>query len=179
MDLIFSSKVGFRDISVLVEALEDCLSDNKKIVLRFVGVTNINSAYAIYLKNKYKNNIQFYGVVNNREASIEMTKSDILLLLHTTNDNSSKYLVSGKMYDYIKANRMIFSIGAANGLHEKLVKEENLGLSCNNNFRDIYDSLNYMYALWEKDKLSIEVQDDFRFSREFQNDIYLQLFTKP
>lgn len=178
IDLFYSSKVGYRDFSVFLEALETCLLENKKIKFRLVGVVSKETEYARYLKSKYGDNVEFIGVLDNRDSNIEMVQSDVLLLVHTTGDDSSKYLVSGKMYDYIRAGKPILSIGAVGGLHDNLVKRENLGVSCSNDHEEIYRSLCHLYSLWEKNALSVDMGDITKYSREFQYRKYINLLDR-
>jgi len=172
MDMSKSSNYGYRNISILLEAFDKCLKEGKDIKLVFVGVVNPFSNYSLLLKDKYGDNIEIVGVKSSNDANNYMIASDALLLLHTVVDSSSKYIISGKMYDYIKSNRYILSIGEETGLHNFLIEEYNLGINCQNKKENIYFALNYIYSKWLENKLTVSMLNIEMFSREYQNKLY-------
>jgi len=175
MDLSLSNKFGYRDITNFLKALDKCLIRGMSIKINFIGVTNQYSEYAKFLKNKYKHNIGIIPLVDSDIANQMMLQSDVLLLLHTATDNSSKYIVSGKLYDYIKANRVIYSIGSNKGIHADMIFKESLGVHSENFTKEIYNKLRYLYRLWGDDKLHNKPKNVDKFSRESQYQKYLDL----
>ena len=177
VDIELSSTFGYRDITHLLEALDKCLENGIHIIIKFIGVLNTNSEYAQFLKEKYNGNLQFEPIMENKKANKMMLVSDVLLLLHTVCDNSSKYIISGKIYDYIKANKMILSIGDESGIHATMMREESLGLSSKNETMAIYNQLLKLHTLWKEDKTEANLPNIERFSREFQYQKYIKLCT--
>lgn len=173
VDISPVSKFGYRDVTELLSAFEKVLNLKCKVKLVFVGAINPDSDYAKELKAKFKDNIHILGSVNNSVANQMMVQSDILLLLHTTSDNSSKYLVSGKLYDYIKAGKYIVSIGAPDGLHANIISKYNIGMVCKNNADELFKALIEIYRKWEEKSINVNIIDIETFSREYQNRIYM------
>lgn len=97
-----------------------------------------------------------------------MMKSDILMLLHTEKNYANKYIYTGKFFDYIKSDKIIWGIGDSELLFNKLIKKYNLGYSCENKeleIKKIFDLiLRNRNNLKRKSSLNIN-----KFSREYQN----------
>jgi len=168
---------SYRNVTELFNAFERILKECKHIELRFVGIVNSESKDVNEARERFKDFIQIVGVVSNEESLEHMIVSDVLLLLHTTEDSSSKYIVSGKMYDYIKANKPIFSIGNKDGIHCRMIQENNLGIHSENKKEDLYRCLLQLYDEWSESNLSTFTRnsDTYTYSREYQNEKYLKL----
>ncbi|HHX67291.1 MAG TPA: glycosyltransferase family 4 protein [Gallicola sp.] len=177
IDISHSSKSSYRDISILVEAFRQCRKNGMNIKLQFIGVNDVNSNLVQELKVEFEGDITIMGVLDNKDANLIMSKSDVLLLLHTTHDSSSRYIISGKMYDYIRAGKFIFSIGDPKGIHSKIVDTANLGITSDNNYEEIQEKLSFIYDLWVNEKIEICIDSDLiqKSSREYQNKKYMKL----
>jgi len=173
------NKYTFRDPYPLLNAFANF--DNKNDVeLRFVGIHKLTKEIEEVKKN-YKNVNLFYQV-NHKESLVEMRKSDILVLLHTSNDNSSKYALGGKFFDYLRSGKVLLGIGNRETYFNKLIENYKLGLIANNNEKEIEQVLHAIYSFWKEGKLNELRKDENleieKFSRESQNDIYLTILEK-
>ncbi|MFC5734291.1 hypothetical protein [Cytobacillus gottheilii] len=170
---------GYRNISNLLGAYRRILKEGKKIKLKFVGVSNINTSYALDIKREFGDSIELIENVDNNISYEYMMESNLLLLLHTAEDNSSRYIISGKLYDYIKAGKPILSIGTNFGIHSEIINSEKLGISVENNPDSIYSNINYLYQLWLKNELGkarlFSSNETPKFSREEQYKTYLEI----
>lgn len=171
---------SYRDCTNLLEAFDKFRRTHRNVKLEFVGVSNPNSDYVNKLKARFKDSLSIYGHVSSVQAIEYMQDSDILLLIHTASDNSSKYLVSGKLYDYIRSGRAIFSVGDPLGIHHKLINENNLGVSVKDNVDEIYEGLVFLYKLWTNNSLDAinNIANLEEFSREYQNKKYYNIIRK-
>ncbi|GEM_PF-2367932 len=170
-----SSESGFRDTSQLFSAFDKCIEEGMNIHLNFVGVDIYGSDYCIALKEKYDDKLEFSEMVDVRKSHTYMLESDVLLLLHTVHDSSSRYLVSGKLYDYIRANKTIFSIGSYDGLHAEIIEKEHLGYHCENNKNEIYEVISKIYKQWKTGILVPPNVNVRKYSREEQNKEYFHI----
>ena len=173
------NKYTFRDPYPLLNAFANF--DNKNDVeLRFVGIDKLTKEIEEVKKN-YKN-VNFFYQVNHKESLVEMRKSDILVLLHTSNDNSSKYALGGKFFDYLRSGKVLLGIGNRETYFNKLIENYKLGLIANNNEKEIEQVLHAIYSFWKEGKLNELRKDENleieKFSRESQNDIYLTILEK-
>lgn len=175
VDIVETSKFGFRDVTVLFDALEKAVDAGCNIKLVFVGAANPNTPYAEEQKKRLGNHLEIRGMVCNIEAMEMMVQSDALLILHTTTDSSSKYLIGGKIYDYIRARKFVLSIGNTNGLNSQTVTEERIGVACANTFDDIYKMLIRMYSMWRDGRLTPAAVQVEKYSRECQNKHYIDI----
>lgn len=173
----FYNSGGYRDTSELFQAFDEMLKTNRDIKLRFVGIKDLHHESINTLKNRFGENIEFVGVVTNIESYKYMINSDSLLLLHTSEDSSCKYLVSGKLYDYVKAEKPILSIGSDLSIHRSIINEEKLGVHTRNDASKIYDALFDLLELIKKDQTESRVVKDktIEYSREYQNKKYWEL----
>lgn len=174
INLTPSSKMSYRDVTELFSAFEKIIADGKKIRLQFIG-TSDSGEYIENLQERLKEHLVIKPSMPNRDANSEMVKSDVLLLIHTANDNSSKYLVSGKLYDYIRAGRYILCIGDKESLHKDIIEKLSIGSYCLNEKDKIYECISKIYDNWLKDNLPKSPVDSTIYSREHQNFKYRKI----
>lgn len=170
------NKNSFRDPYSLLNAFANF--DNKNDVeLRFVGINKLTKDIEEIKKN-YKN-VNFFYQINHKESLVEMRKSNILILLHTSNDNSSKYALGGKFFDYLKSGKVLLGIGNGETYFNKLIENYKLGLTANNDEKEIEKILHTIYSFWKEGRLNELRKDENleieKFSRDSQNDIYLTI----
>lgn len=184
---------------------------NKKLKISFIGsidfiedsyrdTRNFFKAYEEYKEffELYFIGVEFTEIVNNivnkypeikiipkvtQEQSLYyMLESDILLTLHTANDNSGKYLIQGKVFDYLKSRKIILSIGQKSDFTNVFINKNKIGFTCENNVKEIKNLFNTLLELKNKDSLHNFVRsNDFNieeFSRENQNNKFLSLLKK-
>lgn len=167
---------GFRDTKYFFEAYEQLKKEQKNIIIRFIGVEETKEIRD--LKKKYPE-IEFIKKISSDKAMEEMLKSDVLLNIHTLNDKSSELLIAGKIFDYIRSNKVIFSITPNNSIVSKLIKAEKFGIASENVVEDLYNALKLIIERFSQEKLG-ELRDDNvqkinEYSREFQNKNFIEI----
>ena len=169
---------SYRDPTHFLEAFE-LFSRQKNVMLSFIGLQDVSELH--YLKKKYQDEIILKGRVTPEESFAEIMDNDILIVFHTANDNSGKYLTSAKLYDYIKSGKVIWSIGNKYNLNSMLVEEKKIGVTSENTVEDILATFEKLYESWEKGDLkkftNTSIQTDL-YSREVQNSRYLEIIRR-
>jgi hypothetical protein len=169
---------GYRDLAKFFQALEDFIHKDE-IIIRFVGATP--SSYTIEFKKRYPKLLEVIPSVSTQESYKYMVESDVLLILHTRLSDS-KYILPAKMFDYIRSSNPIFGIGPdENASLIKFIKNQRLGITCNNRSDEILIVLNYLYEKWSEyklDEIRSKDNDITKYSREYQNKKFLEILKK-
>ena len=162
----------YRDTSEFFKAYD--MLDNKEIYeIRFIGVTD--TAQLDGLKQKYPE-ILFKEKVSPKESLKYIQQSDVLFNLHTANDNSSKYLIGGKIYDYLRSGKLIWSINSKDSYEQRFLKENSDALCCENNFQEIFGIFNLIKSMAANHTAAaIQKAAIAKYSREYQNNKYYEL----
>lgn len=166
---------GYRDPDVLFQALGR-FPGREDILLRFIGVSPSDRTRE--LEKRLPGIVEFQPKVPHRDSLARMMESDILLQVHTTDDQSSRYLVSAKVYDYIRSGRPVWSVGGLSSLSSRLVGDNGFGIVSGNTVPEIASALERLHALWKEnrlDTLRTNRSDPSVYSREFQNARYADL----
>ncbi len=164
------NKKNYRNPNIVIRAAEKC---EKGIVeLRFVGVAAVE-------KMEKRNNVSYIGKVTQEESLLYMLESDVLLNVHDTDDDSGKYLVPGKFYDYMRSGRVLWNIGKEDGLAAEFLNEYGLGVSCANRADSVEGMLRRLIGLKQKEGIEklrrTGGKEVSRFSREVQNREYIEV----
>lgn len=185
MNIVYTGAIGFnpisdgyRDTVPLVEALEMLKQKgNKDIRLVFVGEANSDMSYLRGLKNKFGEQLMVIGKVNSDIAKEYVRQADACLLLHTAEDMSGKFLISGKAYDYIQAKKYIFSISRSDSQHAKIIDQYGIGVNVPNDKEAISLALTESFAEWKNSGFNklYDGIDVMRFSRDYQLNNYIKI----
>ena len=169
-------KNHFRNCTTFLDAFISC-SQKNNILLRFIGV-KLSNKERYLMKNKYPG-VEFISKVTQAESFNYMMKSHVLMNLHTTNDDSSKYLIGGKLFDYYRSKKIIFSLNSSNSFEFEFINKNNLGYCVENNFEDIHIVLKKMYKEWNNQSSFFAVKRkitiDESYSRNIQNEKLLSI----
>lgn len=162
----------FRDPTVFLDASCEFLENRKDVEMRFIGVGDDLST----IKDKYKRRIIFKNRVSVEEALQEVQNSDAVVVIHTADDSSGKYIVCGKLYDYLRSGKFILSVGNKAAGNNNLLDLYNCGVCCNNDRDSIRECLDLIYTKWKNDLLAVDVPKEIDwYSRESQNTEFLRL----
>jgi glycosyltransferase involved in cell wall biosynthesis len=170
------NKGGFRDLSSFMDAFK-LFKNNKNILVRFIGVNPSDKVEEI--KRQFTENIEILPPVDTKKALSYMLKSDVLFLNHS-DEKTGKYVLTGKIFDYMRSGRVIWGIaGSEDTYFLELIKQYNLGISCSSNPSQILECLDLLYKKWLNGSLK-ELRKDTNlnveiFSREINNCKYLQI----
>jgi len=161
---------SYRNITQFFKAY-DLLENKNLFKIKFIGVT-FNSELDKY-KKKYPE-IEMIGKVSPHESYNYMLESDVLMNIHTTNDNSGYYLIGGKIYDYLKSEKTIFSINSENSFEQTFLKTLGNVVCSKNNHLDILKSFNLIYEKLRFSK-NHKKYDINQYSREYQNNKFIRI----
>ena len=111
--------------------------------------------------------------VSQSESFHWMMKSHVLVNFHTTTDNSSKYLIAGKIFDYYRSGAKILSINGEESYERYFVEHNNAGYYSPNDVKQILNTLGNIYRDWAKDRKSFHRHSSVNriYSRQYQNDV--------
>lgn len=114
----------------------------KNFELQFFGSIN-NTVKDILETSDINDNVTFHGYVPHQRAKKEMQTADLLLLVIPKTRNN-ELILTGKLFDYIAAEKPIF-IGPIPGDASDIIKKYELGYSfCYDQEQDIHDALKQM-----------------------------------
>lgn len=141
----------FKAISVLGT------ESKSKISLQFFGSHNKILADAISQFN-LNDIVNFNNYVPHLEAKKEMQTADLLLLV-IPNTKDNELILTGKIFDYIAAQRPIIYIGPIPGDAADIIKEYDLGIcfeyenesAISQFLQDQLDGKEALYSKWESD----------------------------
>ena len=169
-------KNHFRNCTTFLEAFTN-FSHKDNLLVRFVGVKLLEEERDL-LANKYPG-VEFISEVTQAESFKYMMESHVLMNIHTANDDSSKYLIGGKLFDYYRSKKIILSVNSSNSFEFKFITENNLGYCVENNPTDINIVLNKMYKEWNNQSSFFAVERkitiDESYSRNIQNEKLLSI----
>ncbi len=144
----------------------------KKIVFHHVGKSLINLEKAAK-KYGIQNSIKLWGYQPHKEALRILKAMDVFLLLHDDQFKDSKYIVAGKVYEYLRLQKPILALVPEQGEAAELIRETDSGIVINSS------NTEHIYALLRR---WVEKIPDFgfikidRFSRESQAQQFMEVF---
>lgn len=145
-----NSKDDYRNPMQLLKAFKQLIDERyRDIDLWFVGAGLSNKTYIDNLIIECSGHLHILGQVPESVAKTYLKKSDVCLLLHTAEDNSGRYLVSGKAYDYIQMKKYIFSVSRQDSQHAAILNEYNIGINVTNSYDAILKGMRDCYDKWK------------------------------
>lgn len=165
----FGKENTFRDPTKFVKALE--LFEHKdKVRFRVIGCKDM--AVIESMKDRLPN-FEMIESVSQTESFHWMMKSDVLINFHTTNDDSSRYLIAGKVFDYYRSGAKILSINGPLSYERFFVEQTGSGYYAPNDVEQILETIRAIYNDWQLNKKSFRRigKVDGQYSRQFQNEI--------
>jgi glycosyltransferase involved in cell wall biosynthesis len=138
---------------------------NKQIKLIFYGHTLVGSDWMY----KMDGILEVKGNLEHKKALNMMRKMDILMIIYSEVDGADE-VITGKLFDYMLAEKPIFVVGPKNMEAARLVKDRQLGYYADiYNEKDILHTLNCIYKDWQNDELiSYSLNNVKDFSRQNQ-----------
>lgn len=166
---ISDRQASYRNPELFFQAL---MKLDKKINLVLYGSVDIRKEW----QERFKDMLTIHSHVSHSEAIGFMQDMDLLLQLHSEVDGADE-VISGKIFEYIFAEKPILVVGPKEMEAARFVTEENIGYSI-----DIYDEndmcskMDEIYRKWETGKLiAYKTSDYYRFSRQYQYSKLLHL----
>ena len=153
-----------RNPKILWKVLNDIIKTNSEfkadLQVRLVGNVDVN------VLNDIKNNglTEFVNLVDYmpHKEVLQFQRSTQVLLLAVNNVPNAKAIITGKIYEYLKAERPILAIGPKDGDLAEIIKESNSGEIVDFDDRDKLKSTildfyeNYTKGILKVDTINIE-----------------------
>lgn len=157
------------------------VSADKNMELCFTGVDTITGRMK-QLMEASGGKIRFVCKVPVEEALQQMHKSDILIAIHDGRNLSDRYILSAKLFDYIRSGRMIWNLGSEKSAMSRFLISGHLGKTSANEESRIEQQLKKFYRQWEAGSLpsgeSVRVYDTGFYSREHQNEVFTKIMER-
>lgn len=165
---LLDRKDNFRNPHKLIEAVN--IFDN--VELYFVGIKDVQA-------DRTEKNVYYIGNVSQEESFKYMKMSDVLISIHNAQDDSGKYIISGKFYDYMRSGKVIWHIGNCQDLMTKMIQKYKLGVWCENEKDRLGETLAELVQCWKEEclqeKRTCKINEILNFSRENQNKRYADI----
>ena len=168
------SLYGKRNLTEFLEGLKIAIEENgvdsENIEIRLVG--NIHKTMAEEYAEKYnlEGKIKTLGYMNHRDSIQMLYNSDILLLIIGKVEGAENFY-SGKIFEYIRADRPILAIVPEKGAAAEVVQETNTGIVVDpDNIKGISDAITKYYRQWKNSKIEHDPNWDLvqKYSRRSQ-----------
>lgn len=143
------------NLLMAIQCLIDENSDFKNdIELNFIGDIH-ESVSALIHELQLSNYTNFFGYVPHKEA-IKYQKSAQVLLVLIPNVNGNKGIITGKVFEYMAANRPILALGPINGDLQSILTNSNAGTIIDyDDYVKIKSVLIELYTKFKTQKLAI------------------------
>jgi len=137
----------------------------KDLQLNFIGDISEEVKVEI-LANKLNENTDFVGYVSHQEAIAYQNKSQVLLLL-IPNVKNNKGILTGKLFEYLKAKRPILAIGPEKGDLATILQETNSGVIVNFDAEEkLKLEIVALYQKYKEDKLTVNFSNIEKYHRK-------------
>ena len=137
----------------------------KDLKLNFIGDISEEVKVEI-LANKLDENTDFVGYVSHQEAIAYQNKSQVLLLL-IPNVKNNEGILTGKLFEYLKAKRPILAIGPEKGDLATILQETNSGVIVNFDAEEkLKLEIEALYQKYKEDKLTVNFSNIEKYHRK-------------
>jgi hypothetical protein len=137
----------------------------KDLKLNFIGDISEEVKVEI-LANKLDENTDFVGYVSHQEAIAYQNKSQVLLLL-IPNVKNNEGILTGKLFEYLKAKRPILAIGPEKGDLATILQETNSGVIVNFDAEEkLKLEIVALYQKYKEDKLTVNFNNIEKYHRK-------------
>lgn len=172
-----AGKDDFRNPKALIDAFLRVCSD-RDMELQFIGVGKLTREMQM-VEQKSNHKIRFCSSVPVAESLRQMTDGDVLISIHDAGNQSDQYILSAKLFDYLRSGKVILNIGKEESALSRFIKKRGVGFSCENQRTVIEKRLIWLYELWQNNDGFIEWEnrkfDCSLYGRNYQNENYRKL----
>ena len=136
---------------VIKKLLENKSVDQEKIEIILNGNNDCNIINKFKeIMGQYSSIITINGYLSHKESLIKSSKADLLLLI-CGEEESSKQVYTGKVFEYLRLRKPVLSISPKGSLVEKLLDETECGINAEyNDIETIEEILLKYYNNWLK-----------------------------
>lgn len=157
-----------RNPKILWQVLEEIISENQVFAddfeLKFVG--RIDDKILLEMGENLRKKINNLGYLSHDEALSEMQKSNMLLITNFNQENS-KGIIPGKLFEYLAMQKTILSFGVKEGDVAKILEETRSGQHFGyDEGEDIKHFILESYQKWKGGALTCAVGNIQKYSRK-------------
>ncbi|WP_157962219.1 glycosyltransferase family protein [Winogradskyella aurantiaca] len=153
---------GIRDPEFFLEGFKLACTNkefSEAVELRIIGY--VDEFRELIESYNSQNNIKITGVVSRKESFDLMTNSDALILIQSISGEGSD-VISGKIYDYLNANKWMIAIVDEDGGDSWLINRLKCGeVSGLKNIEKVRDVLINAYLKWREGKIELDYSNKF------------------
>ncbi|CAI3671597.1 putative glycosyl transferase [Clostridium neonatale] len=165
---------------VIKKLVENDIIDEKKIEI----ILNGNNDYNIINKfkeimGKYSYIITINGYLSHEESLIKSNDADILLLI-CGEEESSKQVYTGKVFEYLRLRKPVLSISPKGSLVEKLLHETECGINAEYSDIETIEKiiLNYYNSWLKGNKIKVGAKNIERYERKELTKKLVEIFNE-
>ena len=149
---------------VLKKLKEGNTSFSKDLKINLIGDISDEVKQEVAVNN-LSNNVNFVGYVSHEKAIEYQKKAQVLLLL-IPKVKQSKGILTGKLFEYLKAKRPILAIGPEDGDLSKILKDTNAGVVVDyDNEEKMLFEIQNLYQQFKKGILEVDSKNIAQFHR--------------
>ena len=149
---------------VLKKLKEGNTSFSKDLKINLIGDISDEVKQEVAVNN-LSNNVNFVGYVPHEKAIEYQKKAQVLLLL-IPKVKQSKGILTGKLFEYLKAKRPILAIGPEDGDLSKILKHTNAGIVVDyDNEEKMLFEIQNLYQQFKKGILEVDSKNIAQFHR--------------
>lgn len=164
------------------EALSNLFVKNKispnEIKLVIVGFPLGIDLNELIAKYKLQECVENFGYLPHPEAIQKLVESDVLLLI-TSNNSESKFITTGKLFEYLASKKPILAIAPKDSSAAKIISSTNAGKVIEpDQIEKIEDEIFYFYQRYRegKQEFNYDFQDISQFERKHLTSKLASLF---
>ena len=153
---------------MLWEVLAELVSENKdfgnKLEIKLAGKVDLKVMEAIE-KNQLKKYLNKIEYLPHNEVIHEQQRSQVLLLI-LNNTPNAKGILTGKLFEYLAAQRPVICIGPEDGDAAKIVEATKSGFTCDfNNKQKLKEIIITMFTQYISGELKLNSRGFEKYSR--------------
>ena len=155
-------------LSALEKLCEDVEGFKENLQVNFTGLV-IPEYEALLNKSIIRENILISKYIPHKDIIIKMSEASINLVI-LADKEESKGVFTGKIFDYILANRPILGIMPVEGEASNLINNKKMGLAINHGEdKEVYNFIKKIYIKWvENEVLELNMMNECReFDRKY------------
>lgn len=150
---------------VLDEIVHEDLNFKNDFELRLIGKVDA-SILAEVKKHEISENITVINYVSHKEV-IQYQKQSQVLLIAVNNVPSAKGIVTGKIFEYLLANRPILAIAPTDGDLAKIIQETKSGITIGFSAKEtLKNTILDFYSKYKQEKLEVNLENIAQYHRK-------------
>lgn len=150
---------------VLADLCKENLDFAEDLELKLVG--NVSNDVSIEIENQgLGEQLQLSSYIPHQEA-IQLQKESQVLLLCIPNVKGSEGIITGKLFEYITADRPILMMGPKKGDAAKIIEETKTGFVCDfEDYSNLKSVILNLYSAYKSGTLEVEAENKAAYHRK-------------